>query len=127
VLKNRGVTIERGIVITRYFAPRLVCKDCKLKSNCTVGKERRVRRTEFEDVLDIMEEELSNTPEAVILRASTVEHPYGTIKTWMGNQHFLMKRLKNVRTEMSLHVLAYNMKRMISILGTGALIEAMQA
>jgi len=57
----------------------------------------------------------------------TVEHPYDTIKTWMGAQHFLMRQLKNVRTEMSLHVLAYNIKRVISIMGVGDLIEAMQA
>ncbi len=87
---------------------------------------RRVRRTQYEGLLDTMEEDLKNVPEAVVLRASTVEHPYGTIKTWMGSQHFLMKRLKNVRTEMSLHVLAYNMKRMINILGVGPLVEAIR-
>ena len=74
-----------------------------------------------------MDEELSNYPDAMKVRASTVEHPFGTIKLWMGTTHFLMKRLENVQTEMSLHVLAYNMERMISILGVAALIEVIQA
>ncbi len=60
-------------------------------------------------------------------RRNTVEHPFGTIKSWMGYTHFQMKTLERVSTEMSLHVLAYNLKRVINILGTGALIEAMQA
>ena len=127
VLKRRFETTARGVNITCYYAPQVVCRDCELKSKCTVGVVRRVRRTEYEDLLDTMAEDLKQVPEAAVLRASTVEHPYGTIKTWMGGQHFLMKRLKNVRTEMSLHVLAYNMKRMINILGVGSLIEAIQA
>ena len=127
VLKRRGMTIEGEMKITSYYASQSVCRECKLKSKCTVGKERRVRRREYDDLLESMEEELQETPEAIGLRAMTVEHPYGTIKTWMGAQHFLMRQLKNVRTEMSLHVLAYNMKRVISILGVGALIEAMMA
>jgi hypothetical protein len=60
-------------------------------------------------------------------RRQTVEHPFGTIKSWMGATHFQMKTLKNVGTEMALHVLAYNMKRVISILGVGGLIEAIRA
>jgi hypothetical protein len=60
-------------------------------------------------------------------RRQTVEHPFGTIKSWMGATHFQMKTLKNVGTEMALHVLAYNMKRVISILGAGGLIEAIRA
>lgn len=61
------------------------------------------------------------------VRRSTVEHPYGTIKSWMGATHFQMKTLKRVSAEMSLHVLAYNMKRVINIMGTKQLIAAMQA
>ena len=60
-------------------------------------------------------------------RRQTVEHPFGTIKSWMGATHFQMKMLKNVGTEMALHVLAYNMKRVISILGVGGLMEAIRA
>ena len=60
-------------------------------------------------------------------RRQTVEHPFGTIKSWMGATHFQMKTLKNVGTEMALHVLAYNMKRVISILGVVGLMEAIRA
>src|SRR3546814_4257819 len=60
-------------------------------------------------------------------RFETVEHPFGTIKARMGATHFLMKRLPNVATEMSLHVLACNLTRVISILGTGPLMAAMRA
>ena len=59
-------------------------------------------------------------------RRETVEHPFGTIKMWMGSTHFLMKRLKNVRTEMALYVLAYNLKRVMSILGVGPLMAAIR-
>jgi hypothetical protein len=61
------------------------------------------------------------------VRRQTVEHPFGTIKSWMGATHFQMKTLKNVSTEMALHVLAYNMKRAVGILGVGGLIEAIRA
>jgi hypothetical protein len=74
-----------------------------------------------------MEENLNNTPDAMSMRSQTVEHPFGTLKAWMGHSHFLTRRLKNVRTEMSLHVLAYNLRRMISIMGVAPLIEAMRA
>ena len=124
LLKRRGESVERGIKITSYYASYTVCTECKLKSKCTTGKERRVRRREHDDLLESMEKELQKTPDAMVVRAQTVEHPFGTIKTWMGRQHFLMKRLNNVRTEMSLHVLAYNLKRVMSILGVAALIEA---
>jgi hypothetical protein len=63
-------------------------------------------------------------PDAMSIRRQTVEHPFGTLKLWMGSTHFLTKTLGKVRTEMRLHVLAYNMKRMIQILGVGPLREA---
>ena len=85
-----------------------------------------MRRWEHEDVLENMEEKLQQYPEAMTMRASTVEHPFGTIKLWTGSRHFLMKKLHNVRTEMSLNVLAYNLRRMISILGVKALIKAVK-
>ena len=68
---------------------------------------------------------MENNTDKMKLRKQTVEHPFGTIKQWMGATHFQMRRLKNVKTEMSLHVLAYNMKRAINILGVSALIEAL--
>ena len=87
------------MTIHAYYASPTVCRDCELKSRCTRGKERRVKRWEHEDVLDAMEEELRNTPDAMPMRARTSEHPFGTLKRWMGLNHFLMKRLKNARTE----------------------------
>ena len=74
-----------------------------------------------------MQDQLEQMPEAMTTRASTVEHPFGTIKLWTGSRHFLMKQLKNVRTEMSLNVLAYNLRRMISIVGVAELIKIMEA
>ena len=103
------------------------CKDCKIKKQCTTGKERRISRWEREDELDVMQQRLEKNPEKMLLRKQTVEHPYGTLKDWMGATHFQMRTLENVRTEMSLHVLAYNMKRVMNILGVRTLIEAIQA
>lgn len=103
------------------------CRDCKIKEQCTTAKERRVKRWEREDVVDAMQQRLEENPEKMLLRKQTVEHPYGTIKHWMGATHFLMKTLEHVNTEMSLHVLAYNMKRVMNIMGVRALMEAMQA
>ena len=103
------------------------CERCALKEQCTPGKERRVRRWEHEDVLDAMQERLDRAPETTRLRRQTVEHPFGTIKAWMGATHFLTRTLAKVRTEMSLQVLAYNMKRMIQIFGIRPLITAIRA
>jgi hypothetical protein len=86
-----------------------------------------VKRWQHEDVLDRMQARLDGLPEAMLIRRQTVEHPFGTIKAWMGCTHFLMKTLEKVRTEMSLQVLAYNLKRMISILGVGSLLRALAA
>ena len=74
-----------------------------------------------------MQARLDRNPDKMRVRRQTVEHPFGTIKSWMGATHFQMKTLKNVGTEMALHVLAYNMKRVISILGVGGLMEAIRA
>ena len=96
-------------------------------SGAAYGVNRRMRRWEHDDVLEKAEDNLQNTPDAMTVRASTVEHPFGTIKLWTGSRHFLMKTLSNVRTEMSLNVLAYNLRRMISILGVKDLIKAIQS
>ena len=98
-----------------------------MKDQCTPGKERRVSRWEHEDVLEAVQRRLDENPQAMRQRRETVEHPFGTIKSWMGTTHFLMKRLKNVRTEMALSVLAYNLTRDMNILGVGPLIQAMRA
>jgi transposase len=126
-LSRRHQSVEKGITINVYYASPVVCRDCRLKSRCTRGKERRVRRWEHEALLEAMAEDLRQKPDAMLIRAKTVEHPFGTLKLWMGSTHFLMKRLKNVRTEMSLQVLAYNLRRMISIMGIAPLIEAIRA
>ena len=123
--KYRFSREEKGKVIRRYWTS--ACPTCPIKSQCTTGKNRRISRWEHEAVLDGVEERTEHEPERMAARRNTVEHPFGTIKTWMGYTHFQMKTLERVSTEMSLHVLAYNLKRVINILGTGALIEAMQA
>jgi hypothetical protein len=78
-------------------------------------------------VLDKMQARLDRLPKAMTIRRQTVEHTFGTLKAWMGITHFLTRTLKNVRTEMSLQVLAYNMKRMINIFGVKPLIAAIAA
>lgn len=89
--------------------------------------QRRVTRWEHETLLETMQAGLDRDPEKMRTRRSTVEYPYGTIKAWMGATHFLTKTLSRVSTEISLHVLAYNLKRMMRIMGTGSLIQAIQA
>ncbi|MFC3284266.1 transposase, partial [Litchfieldella rifensis] len=103
------------------------CPSCSRKPQCTTGIYRRIKRWEHEDVLESAQYRLDQKPEMMRLRRQTVEHPFGTLKAWMGATHFLTKTLENVSTEMSLHVLAYNMKRVMNILGTKRLIQAMRA
>jgi hypothetical protein len=74
-----------------------------------------------------MDELMASMPDSMLIRKQTVEHPFGTIKSWMGATHFLTRRFKNVSTEMSLHVLAYNLRRMMSILGQDKLMAAIAA
>src|SRR5438309_1524738 len=93
----------------------------------TTGTERRIKRWEHEAVIDAMQQRLDRAPNVMHIRRQTVEHPFGTIKSWMGATHFLTRSLGKVRTEMSLHVLAYNLKRVIAILGAAPLMEAMRA
>lgn len=126
-LPRRHSTVENGMTIHAYYASYTICQDCKLKSRCTRGRERRIKRWEHEAILDAREEALRSTPDAMPMRARTSEHPFGTLKLWMGLNPFLMKRLKNVRTEMSLSVLAYNMRRMITIKGVVPLMAAIRA
>ena len=118
-------SIENGMTLRSYWTNG--CGTCAIKSRCTTGKERRIKRWEHEAVLDRMQKRLDQVPQAMILRRQTVEHPFGTIKAWMGSTHFLTRTLKRVSTEMSLQVLAYNMKRVIAILGVRPLMEAIRA
>src|SRR5262245_25977097 len=124
-LTRRMTCEENGRVLHVYWTS--LCGDCPLKADCTTGKERRVRRWEREDVLERAQERLDSHPGAMQLRRETVEHPFGTIKAWMGATHFKMKTLEHVATEMALHVLAYNVKRVIAILGVPGLVEAIAA
>ena len=123
-LTRRTRTSDKGLVIYRYWSSE--CQACPLKSRCTTGKERRVSRWEHEDVLERAQAQLDRRSDAMKVRRETVEHPFGTIKSWMGSTHFLTKTLDRVSTEMSLHVLAYNMKRAMRLLGPQRLIEAIQ-
>jgi transposase len=117
--------VETGKTIRRYWSSS--CIHCQMKSRCTSGKYRRISRWEHEAVLDKVEARLDRKPDMMKVRRSTVEHPFGTIKYWMGSTHFQMKTLKHVSTEMSLHVLAYNLKRAMRIFGIKPLIQAIQA
>ena len=116
---------EAGKMIRRYWAK--ACIRCPMKSQCTTSDYRRISRWEHEAILDVVEARLDQEPERMSARRNTVEHPFGTIKLWMGYTHFQMKTLERVSTEMSLHVLSYNLKRVMNIMGVGALIAAMQA
>jgi transposase len=120
----RYTTVEREMNLHCYWTTK--CASCSLKSQCTTGEQRRVKRWEHEAVLDAMQDRLDRAPDSMRIRRQTVEHPFGTIKARMGATHFLTKTLEKVRTEMSLHVLAYNLKRMIAILGARPLMEAMR-
>ena len=111
----------KGLVMHRYWSSE--CAACDFKSQCTTNKERRIGRWEHEEVLDDVQIRLDRDPELMRTRRATVEHPFGTIKSWMGATHFQMRTLENVSTEMSLHVLAYNMKRVMKIMGIKLLLE----
>jgi len=124
-LTYRTLMHDNGMAIRRYWFHR--CPVCPLHALCTTGNERRVSRWEHEHLLDEMQERLDQHPEKMRERRSTVEHPFGTIKAWMGATHFQMKRLKNVSTEMALHVLAYNLTRVLNIIGVKALMRAIAA
>jgi hypothetical protein len=119
-------TVERGMTLHRYW-DRASCAACALKPRCTTSVERRITRWEHEAVIDAMQERLDRKPKAMRIRRATVEHAFGTLKAWMGATHFQTRTLEKVRTEMSLHVLAYNLKRAIAILGVQPLMAAMRA
>ncbi len=117
--------VEKGLTLRRYW--NNICRTCAIKDQCTTGKERRITRWEHEHVLEAVQQRLDEHPEKMRTRRETVEHPFGTIKYWMGYTHFQMRTLKRVGTEMALHVLAYNLKRVMNIMGIAPLIAAMKA
>jgi transposase len=127
LLPHHMTTVEKGLTLHRYW-DRASCQACPIKAQCTPSVERRVTRWEHEATIEAMQRRMDLAPQSPMkLRRRIVEHPFGTIKAWMGHTHFLTKRLKNVKTEISLHILAYNLKRVMQILGTGPLIAAIRA
>jgi transposase len=116
---------ENGKQIRRYWSS--ACPRCAIKAQCTTGDYRRVSRWEHEAVLEAVQDRLDREPERMRVRRETVEHPFGSIKSWTNSSHFMMRRLKHVGTEMSLQVLAYNLKRVMQILGPSTLVAAIRA
>ena len=124
-LKYYYTNEEKGQKLRRYWTN--ACRHCALKHRCTTGPQRRITRWEHEDVLEAVQKRLDENPQAMRQRRETVEHPFGTMKARMGATHFLTKRLPKVATEMALHVLAYNLTRVLNIVGVKPLIAAMRA
>jgi hypothetical protein len=120
----RFTRTENGMELRRYWSS--ACPRCPIKARCTQSPQRRVSRWVHEGVLERAKARLAEQPDAMQKRRATVEHPYGTLKSWMGSTHFLTKSLDRVSAEMSLHVLAYNMKRVINLIGTQRLMTAIQ-
>jgi transposase len=116
---------EHGLILHRYWTN--ACQSCAIKHDCTTAKERRITRWEHEHLLEAVQQRLDANPQAMRVRRETVEHPFGTLKMRMGATHFLMKRLPKVATEMALHVLAYNLTRVMNIFGVKPLLAAIQA
>jgi len=124
-LKYYYTNEENGQKLRRYWTN--ACRHCALKQRCTTGVQRRIARWEHEDVLEAVQKRLDKNPQAMRQRRETVEHPFGTLKMRMGATHFLMKRLPKVATEMALHVLAYNLTRVMNIMGIQPLMAAIRA
>jgi transposase len=125
MLTYRYTNVEAGLTVTRYWTS--ACPKCPIKAQCTPGKERRVTRWEHESVLEAMQNRLDANPDAMRIRRQTVEHPFGTLKARMGSTHFLTKTKPRVATEMALHVLAYNLTRVINIIGSKAILKAIES
>ena len=124
-LRYYYTNVENGLTLRRYWTT--ACQTCAIKSQCTPAKERRITRWEHEHVLEAVQRRLDENPEAMRQRRETVEHPFGTIKARMGATHFLMKTLPRVSGEMALHVLAYNLTRVMNIMGVQPLLAAIRA
>src|SRR4249919_1559011 len=124
-LPYRFTNEEDGKRIRRYWTT--ACQGCSLKSQCTTGPERRIPRWEHEHLLEAVQQRLDANPEAMRQRRETVEHPFGTMKARMGATHFLTKTLPKVATEMALSMLAYNLTRVMNIVGTKPLMAAIVA
>jgi transposase len=121
----RFSTVEDGMTLHKYWPS--ACPKCPMRSACTTSQYRRIGRWDREEVFDRVQQRLDRMPQAGKLRRQTVEHAFGTLKAWMGATHFQTKTLARVRTEMSLHVLAYNLKRVMQMMGVGPLVAAIRA
>ena len=124
-LTYRYTNEENGRTLRHYWTT--ACRHCSLKSRCAKANERRIKRREHEHVLEAVQQRLDANPRAMRQRRETVEHPFATLKMRMGATHFLMKRLPKVAIEMALHVLAYNLTRVMNIVGVQPLVAAMRA
>jgi hypothetical protein len=121
---HRFTTVEHDMNLRVYWPS--ACPRCHLKERCSPSDYRRIRRWEHENTLEAMQRRLDRKPDAMTIRRSTVEHVFGTLKHWMGPAHFLTRTLGRVSTEMSLQVLAYNLKRVMNILGVAEMMKAMK-
>jgi Transposase DDE domain len=119
-------SLLRGLKKINYVN-KLACDDCAIRARCTGGKFRTVSRLENEAVLDRMQARLAKRPDVLDRRRETVEHPFGSIKQWMNQGAFLMRGLKKVRAEFSLTALAYNLRRVLNIVGFAELMAAVAA
>jgi transposase len=122
-LKYRFTREENGLNLRRYWTN--VCGACTIKRRCTPSAQRRVTRWEHEHLVEDVQRRLDADPGKMRVRGETVEHPFGTIKARMGATHFLMKTMPCVATEMALHVFAYNLTRVLNIMGARPLMAAM--
>ena len=122
---HRFTTEENGLTLHKYWSS--ACPRCSMRTRCTTSSYRRITRWEHEHVLETMQMLLHARPQAAVARRQTVEHVFGTLKSWLGTTPLLTKTLPKVRTEISLAVLAYNMKRMIKIMGTQGMVRAIAA
>lgn len=120
---RRFTTVENGLTIHKYWSS--ACPRCPIRAQCTTSNYRRITRWEHEAVMEAMQDRLDRQPDIMRVRRQTAEHPFGTLKLWMGASHFLTRTLQRVRTEMSLHVLAYNLKRVMRILGIGEILKVL--
>ncbi len=116
---------EDGHTVRKYWSS--ACTGCALKARCTTNRYRRITRSEYEDAIDRMQQRLDNAPQTMRIRRRTVEHPFATLKQWMGVTHFLTRTLPRVSTEMSLNILAYNLKRVLQIFGVRTLMGVIGA
>lgn len=112
----------------RYYANWEACQGCPLRQQCTSSKQgRRIMRTPEEERVDAMAQRVKERPELMLQRKSTAEHPYGTMKRWWDGGYFLLKGLRKVRGEFSLMTLAYNLRRVMNLLGVECLLEVLKS